>query len=456
MVDTLNRPEHSPEDLPYRTELSGILRDSVEAVREEPDGSESLARALESARDIGQRKPKRRFPWTRRLLIACGVAAAVLVLAVVLWRGDSQAWAQVVAAVGKRPWMHGVVTHPDGTKDGMQMEFWFSAARGVKGAKIGGAPCWEDYGTKTRTSYDSRKNRIVRVRGGLSEESDLFYTAVHRAFLSGSYEQTIETEEYKLVREGVEKKKKEGDSWLEYRFGMEIGGVKKAESGFVYVNPDTRLPFRWDWLSCHDGVVNEGANITTTVLDYPDSGPADIYALGVPKDAEVLDLVVDSESPDFTWWDTAFKTAATRANHYEALAVHSFGDQHWSRAMSLYRIWRDGKRWKIDHSYGLVTDSGSDETIPDDADREAWWRRKAAKVGFRPEERSDGRWLWEYDVKTRRPTPAEIDRGSGGRHVDPRLHYSEMPGAGSIDIGNWIVCIMVRGFGGRRPSQDRN
>ena len=42
--------------------------------------------------------------------------------------------------------MHGVAIFPDGTKDGIKMEFWFSAARGVKGAKIGGAPCWEDYG----------------------------------------------------------------------------------------------------------------------------------------------------------------------------------------------------------------------------------------------------------------------------------------------------------------------
>ena len=83
MVDTLNRPEHSPEDLPYRTELSGMLRDGVEAVREEAGCPEGLARVLENARDIGQRKPKRRSSWTRRLLIASGVAAAVLVLAMV-------------------------------------------------------------------------------------------------------------------------------------------------------------------------------------------------------------------------------------------------------------------------------------------------------------------------------------------------------------------------------------
>ena len=74
----------------------------------------------------------------------------------------------------------------------------------------------------------------------------------------------------------------DGHKWREYEIELEQGDAAKKSTLTIRVDPETNLPATMK-AAARRGLAIEFA------FDYPTEGPADIYALGVPRDTPLDD-----------------------------------------------------------------------------------------------------------------------------------------------------------------------
>jgi hypothetical protein len=391
---------------PARAELSGVLLESVEEILCEPVTDAEIARSLGRARQLAQPtmlRPSR----LRRLLAAAAIAASILAAALFIshvWTSTaSVAWADVVAAVAKRPWVHYVEMWSDGTKN----EGWYSEGRAVEGSHYTPSGpnhgveqyVWSDYPRKTRAYYSPATNTIAEGtdREMLTEHKRFFKTAM----LSGRLEAPNRLGRYELVDQRQRETTEEGRRCIEYRFRWRDRDLDaQSSTEFVaYVDPDTRLPFRLDLI----GASNRNRTPFER-YDYPETGPEDIYALGVPKTAQIVDCTLPLEVERLA----AATVAESRRDdiQFSALVVRS--SQGWH---SGYRVWKKGACWRVDSSVGSLA-RRREPSPAAEVDAARWWRAKAEKAMFAPQAIFDGKSLWEYRRETRHPNQAEIAAGA--------------------------------------------
>jgi hypothetical protein len=399
-----------------RDGLSGTLFESVEEVIREPIADQDLARARDRAGRLDRAKPSRRARAVRFILATAAVAAAFLAV-IVIWRGHQPgaAWAHVVEAVAKKAWLHAGSTMANGIKE----EVWFSASRAVMGGRVVLAPStetpgevlsWDDLNAKTVDRYDPQKRVIVRTRGSDGRKVSDLLRAMFGAFLSAEPGRTIDAGRLKLVHQQQRIVREEGRRCIEHRFRLQDEDAEPADTQWVvYVDPDTQLAFRWDQVS-HDPSNPSIVRTRRWDIDYPATGPADIYALGVPKTAKIVDR---SLPPDVEQLVTEVLARSRWADkRFYAVVVESRGGRPWWDGSSVLRVWSSGFRWRVDHIVGHVNQPG--ESAPKDADPAAWWKKKVEALQFRPESRCDGKWEWQYSITSRNPTPADIAAGASG------------------------------------------
>ncbi len=394
-----------------RAELSGVLLESVEEVLREPIAEEDVAKSLDRARQLAEVTTPRGRRLTRRLLAAAAVAAAIMFVMLFLSRdwnsAESMAWADVVQAMAKKPWLHYVDMWHDGTK----REGWYSANQAIDGNHYTPSGpdhgleeyVWTDFTRETLTYYFPHANTIVI---GTVPKKDWanhkFSAAMMTAFLSGDAGGTIRAGQYEVVDQQQHELVEEGKRCVAYRFrwrDTKIEGVQSATQFVVLVDPDTRLPFRLDLINPSDPKPEKFEQ-----FDYPANGPEDIYALGAPKTAKIVDCSLRS---DVLQLATATVAAGCRENvQFSALVVRS--SRGWHEG---FRVWKKGLRWRVDSSVGSLVRS-SEELPAEQAELAGWWRQKADTAWFGPSAIFDGKWHWEYSTETRRPTRAEIDAGA--------------------------------------------
>jgi hypothetical protein len=366
---------------------------------------------------------KRLVRWATAAITTAALAVAILLIPKPWRPAESSAWAQVVEAVAKKPWLHFVATYEDGTK----MEAWFSARREVlAGRLIKAGSRFEvggdregrgviDMSRNTRDWYDPEKKLIVRATNDpFREEADPFL-AIFSAFLSGNLKQTIGTGKIQLVPEQQRVVTEGAKRWIEHRFIVRDRSIVRGKDEELYkqewillVDPDTQLPFRWEQATRLASDPAKGHVTIRNEIDYPATGPEDMYALGVPKTAKI---VVRTLALNVEQLATEIVSPKHWANNkFSALVIESRQDQAWWQGLSINRVWKDGLCWKIDHSMGPVTEP-FDKPPPEGTDQAEWWRQKAKKRPFTPESLCDGKWYWSYHTKTRSPTPKDTAAG---------------------------------------------
>ena len=360
-----------------------------------------------------------RFSPIRRLLqkrlirwATAAITTAALVVAILLvpqaWRPvESAAWAQVVEAVAKKPWLHAMCTAKGGPKPGTKCEMWFSANRAVEAFKFGEIG-WIDFGQKTIDIYHPDRNAVIRM-AGVDWGSVEAHEAIFRAFLSADVGRTIGAGRLKLVHQQERVVTGGNKRWIEHRFQRQpVDGTAAVESEtVVYVDPDTQLPFRFDQISRTKGSEPPKVDVLRSDVDYPDAGPADIYTLGVPKTAKMLAPV----KADVKQLVAEVYSSRWHSERCQALIVESWEKDHWSQGHGVYRMWRSGACWKVDRSWGYTT-RPTDKLPSKGIDPAAWWQEHVAKVRFVPYKLCDGDAVWEYNRKSRAPTPADIAAGA--------------------------------------------
>jgi hypothetical protein len=88
-----------------------------------------------------------------------------------------------------------------------------------------------------------------------------------------------------VVRQEKREVTDQGKRYFEYEFTFDDPQGAIAPSRSVYrVDPDTKLPVRVEkWLDLHD------KNPCTFAISYPATGPADIHAMGIPKEIPIVE-----------------------------------------------------------------------------------------------------------------------------------------------------------------------
>src|SRR5262249_42252661 len=109
-------------------------------------------------------------------------------------------------------------------------------------------------------------------------------------------------------------------------------GRKSVVKMLIRVDPTTGLPRTWDIIA-PDGVIHQ-------TLDYPETGPADILALGVPATAKRVDRV---PGDDLNRILDGMTLGRNRFDDYCAYVWYE-----GQKPANVNRVWRKGHRWRVD------------------------------------------------------------------------------------------------------------
>ncbi|HEX8199207.1 MAG TPA: hypothetical protein VF590_01875, partial [Isosphaeraceae bacterium] len=234
---------------------------------------------------LGPPRPRPARRWKARLLVGSGMAAAAAVLALLTLVRPGIAWAQVAEALRDRPWVHGKVVGPDGKE---LVEQWLSSDRRRGGERAGPLIAFHDYGGKILTRYVPDEGVVYRLPEppeGATGEAD-FLRQVLELLRDPAGPPRFPFPGMELVGQSRGEVEEGGKKWVEIELALRVAGGSRGPdvSMRIRVDPATKLPTSLVF-DAEDG------KRYTAAIDYPESGPADIYDLGAPRTAKVVDRI---------------------------------------------------------------------------------------------------------------------------------------------------------------------
>lgn len=266
---------------------------------------------------------RRRIPAAVTAVVAMGATAVGILL--MLTPAPSVGWAEVVEELQARPWIRGTATLTDG--DAVTM--WLSPERRIWAYKlgIGGTSLFCDGRQRVKYEHRGGENAITKLPLGEEDAQRVLpVEALSRdesaigPWLFGE----------KIVQQRRQEVTEAGKTWIDFKLTLWRGPTNQAT---LRVDPETRLPVY---------ILLESPTGKTEPIkwefDYPADGPADIYALGVPRETKI-----DDQMPNDEVVAVLDAMAASRA------LVGDFrltvGDQADRRT---FVVSRKGDRWRID------------------------------------------------------------------------------------------------------------
>src|SRR5690606_10647321 len=124
---------------------------------------------------------------------------------------------------------------------------------------------------------------------------------------------------------------------------------------------------------------------------YPDTGPSDLYALGVPRETPVLNesepalVAAEAEKPEAENIQQILDGIAAAAkgfDDYFAIGILTPADAAWHAGTPML-IWHKGLKSRLE--YGLVDpDTPAPKPPSKDADQRDWWASRLRQLWFVP------------------------------------------------------------------------
>jgi hypothetical protein len=223
-------------------------------------------------------------------------AAAIIVVALILislFTGSldgATAYAKVAKAVRNAPWMHirytGYLLDEKGNKKSkegeLDNEVWYSfSAQTVIRKYHGGHIVYTDYGKRQVYTYNPRSHRIILT--GLGKYRRPFTSDSPWSWLEGTI-RTITTPGGNVTRR-TEQYQGQQVEVLEIVSAVEprVAAIRDK----IFVDRTTFLPIAEErtFINTNTGMPQQ---IDTGTFDYPQQGPADIYALGLSRDIPII------------------------------------------------------------------------------------------------------------------------------------------------------------------------
>jgi hypothetical protein len=373
--------ENSPNHLEINEELPAPFRMAVETILAEPVPKIDLARLIpDKPVEIATRSARR--IWLARVGggLLVGATAAALFLGLIVLRPAS-AWAQLAEAVRKQAWVHVVMKGPEGQA---VAESWFSSVNKVAAGPTQGGTLFLDLGQNKLQRYDEKEKTIyVSEPTPLDREALVLLDTIFQAIANGKdSKKGGDAVVVKLVGQS-QREIEEGDKrWTEHVLDFEHPQRTPPQFRQVFRVPaGEQLPTRMT-----QELVVDGKTVSRRVcdFDYPAEGPADLFAMDVPRDAKVVDLRANDSLKSLL---AEFNQQRDRPlEPFSATVLESLPEFEWKEILYARRLRKDGRGLLIEQVFGEDFMNARRQVqrgelqIPDGADRVLWWKGEVAKM----------------------------------------------------------------------------
>ncbi len=290
-------------------------------------------------------------------------------------------------AIGGKTWIH-IVTANKGKQP---HEIWLSFPRDVAASRDDNHARYDDLRTGVSYQYVPQDNKLFRCSvGAMAAESFRSTAGVFQAIFRGDVSLGERFFNLEIVTQRKRTVDDRGQTWIEYELDFDSPNRAQTATAVIRVDPKAMLPAS---LTLAVTAPNE-VRIECSV-DYPADGPADIYALGVPRNAPMEDHLPSAE---LTRVLKAIDQGRHDLDNYFAIVASSPND--------LPRlVWRKGDKWRVDICQPTEQTDYVDRVEPG-SDMLKWWRERLKLFCIMPYLVCDGRQIDRCGIEMEDGKPA--------------------------------------------------
>ena len=231
----------------------------------------------------------------------------------------------------------------------------------------------------------------------------------------------------KIVAQSRSEVTEDGKTWIDFHL---VVSRLENNHGTLRVDPKTKLPVQLRFDSPKDP-----AKSFKWEFDYPAEGPGDIYALGVPRDAAIEDLMPSADAQK-----VLAAMAASRAKIGDFRLIVS--DEPATSELGII-VWRKGNRWREDRCFPL---ENVDPPVqpPQGKVQSPWFEEVLNRSLWIPLHVCDGQTVWVND----QCLPGKTPHWKTGRTAPQDLMSADVTGnLGRIGIASLLYPDLTPKFG---------
>ena len=227
-------------------------------------------------------------PIARRIVWSAALAASFLLAFVIIGRSGNRAWAEVVQAVAAQEWMRLSLQFPDDLPEDVvdpEFKIWISGDRSRFATQNLWECRWDNLAEQKTWRFDKKSGglRLSKTEAEDRAEMQFFVQLLDRLNAQKLRRGRIRG---KLIDSGRENVTIDGKQYIDFRFVFRYENSQPpVETMIVRVDDKTKRPTQL--ISQRDGTPYPPR---VFLIDYPEIGPEDIYALDVPRDTPVEDV----------------------------------------------------------------------------------------------------------------------------------------------------------------------
>jgi hypothetical protein len=271
-------------------------------------------------------------------------------------------------------------------------EIWYSPTKDITAIRSKDWIEYRDHSSGIYYSYDASEQILYRVPEYQPHRATHYFQTAEGLSLLLQSDKLPENPlellfpdergtESEVVTQSLNKIDRADNQWLEYRLTLRSAGTPDAAHWVFHAEPDSKVLRFARATATTDGK----EFIYELQFDYPDTGPADIYALGVPRTAQLIDRELPKKIQQIV---NTLRIGRQRMDDYRAIvAERMVGSRHmWWLGERNMIMYRKGDKFRVDtaHWFGGLTDYAMVEKPPDDTDMEAWWRERVDAFMYFP------------------------------------------------------------------------
>lgn len=290
--------------------------------------------------------------WSRRGWLAAIAATSVVLFAFLFsLQPSGVAWSQVAEAVRAMPWIH--LRAVGG--EGQSRESWLSYSRNTSAMRTDSTVVHDDYQSGVRFEYDLKERKLYRLSVA-NEESFRSMEESFRAIFRGDDKFGGNFAGRPIIKQQQRTVSEQGRQWIMYELELQDTDPDKTFSAEVRVDPQKMLPDLMTFV--------QGEERRQFKIDFPNEGPTDIYALEVPRDAQIEDHMPPADL------DQIIRIVQKHRRDFgNYLAVAS-----GNKSLAVHLIRCKGDKFRVD--VGI----GDTKHVTSEAEMAKWWREHGTEI----------------------------------------------------------------------------
>lgn len=316
------------------------------------------------------RARKRRWQLLAASVVTVATVAGAVSIALLVFPSPSVGWADVTKAIQSQRWIRGTATLPSGKGSTM----WLSPERQIWAFRLDRSFYFFDGREQAKYEYHGRDKSIAKLPLGEDDAQRVLPVDALSQDKSVIGPWLLGTE--KILQQQRREVTEAGKTWIEFQMVLWRGEMNQAT---LRVDPKTRLPVYLLFASSEDKTKSYKLH-----FDYPRDGPADIYALGVPRETKI-----DNQMPSDMALRVLDAMAASRARIGDFRLIVGQYSGYPSSVVS-----RKGNRWRVDWCWpqGAVDPMARPS---DERNWDGWYKERLKLCDQIPLYVCDGKTVWK-------------------------------------------------------------